>query len=78
MKFKASHNTMLRPHDEQDGCFLHSSFFFHFSLHPSVASDPPTAKQAFEVVKTLALPLSPQSVCVTGKEELERSNVTPT
>lgn len=77
MKFKTSHNTMLRLHIEQTWFFLDSSSFLYSSLSLRLLWSPP-AKQAFEVVKALALLLSPQSAYVTGREKLEGSNVTPT
>lgn len=70
MKFKTSHNIVLRLFR-----FLFLPLFFSLSLC-CLWSIP--AKQAFEVVKALALLLSPQSTYVTGREELEGSNVTPT
>lgn len=68
---------------EQPLCFfffflmLSLFFFLFFCLYPSVVSDL-AGKESFKVAKTRALLLSPQSASVTGREEPQGSNVTPT
>lgn len=54
------------------------SLLLDFCLYPSVACDLAQQRSCFEVAKSPALLLSPQSAYVTGREELEGSNVTPT
>lgn len=59
---------------EQAWHFFFSPLFFPLSLQ-CLWSAP--AKQAFEVVKAQAFVSSPQSAYVTGRAELQGSNVTP-